>query len=216
MPVTGRASDETDYHEPPRGGVSTADPISADQPAPHKHHHHSQNQPDSLLDPKKPPPLVKQITQYSCWAAALQSWLEVAEVPGRPHITQEQITAQHQDETRSGFDIPQLRQLLAAWGMDTTLVYFEDFDTVHIKDALTKRGPLYVGTRIQFSYWHAVVLFDVQEPTPGSKDLQPRFWVMNPGTGKIEGWLEKDFFRESVGHPLIIGFKSIGPTGRVR
>ncbi len=170
-----------------------------------------QKLPGAASNPARPPRGVRQFGGYSCWAAALESWLDAAESPAT-HLTQAELVALFPDQARAGFTNKELRQVLASLGMDTFWMPFGKFDAPNIKDTLNKRGPLYVGTQVLAVYWHAVVLFSVEEHA----GQEPRYWVMNPGTGNLEPWVEHDFFRRGPNHDLIVGFKSVGAHGRVR
>jgi hypothetical protein len=116
-----------------------------------------------------------------------------------------------------GFNNVDLRKYLGMFTMSTFWMPYDNFDSTTIKGLVDRFGALYIGAsydKIQY-WWHSVVLYKVDEPKLGSTDKAPKYWVMDPATGRSDHpWLVQDFFKAGQGTEVLIGFKNPHGGGR--
>ena len=168
--------------------------------------------------PRRVPRFVRQKTSESCWAAALESWLDW--FGDRPR-TQEQLIAAHPEGAR-GFELHALRRILASLGMTTLYLSSDEFTAARVKEAVDKLGVVYVGMRNDrylLMWWHAVVVYDVVLPGPGDPDPEPSYLVMDPASNAAAPvrWRKSQFFATGSDRRVLFGFRPPrGGPGDVR
>jgi hypothetical protein len=170
-----------------------------------------------------PPKIVKQITDVSCWAAALESWLVAVNGPSQRR-TQSQLLKQI-DARDNGFDVENFRAWAASLGMESAYLGLTQFQIEHIRDLL-KYSVLFVSYCLSRNsrWWHDVVLYDTTQD-----DLKsPVYLVMNPSlrypeqSGRqmwpagYQRWEKRHFFPAGNDVDVLIGWRVKGRAGRVR
>jgi hypothetical protein len=162
------------------------------------------------------PKIVLQNTRTTCWAAALESWLDTADKTR--FQTQDQLVHQVSGDSsfKGGFKIePGFRNVAASKGMTTKFVRLDDFTPWSLSKKL-EVSVLFVGFEMEkYSiWWHAVVLYAIESPNKGST----RFYVMDPGadprppkTQGLDTWDLSAFFVAGPERLVLVGWKENGP-----
>jgi hypothetical protein len=167
---------------------------------------------------KRVPRIVRQRSSMTCWAAALESWLDwFAERPR----TQEQLLAAH-PEGKQGLELSVLRRILASLGMTTLYLTSDELTAARVKEAVDKLGVVYLGMRqdrYTLFWWHAVVVYDVVLPGARDADPEPAYLVMDPASDAagLARWRKSDFFATGSDRRVLFGFRPPrGGPGDVR
>lgn len=166
------------------------------------------------------PKFVKQLTNESCWAAALESWLDAVGPPSRkatqPQLLQEWNTRWPRPKPDFGAYLEEFRDLVADYAMNTKKIFGESFTAANLEGQL-KAPPsavVFIAYKVQAgaeSWWHDVVLYGIVTP-PGNEAL---FQVIDPAGGP-SFFLRGDFFtvKNKKKEPVIIGWKSMNAKGK--
>ena len=151
------------------------------------------------------PPLVEQVDEVSCWAAALEAWLSVT--PGRTRKSQHELIGVMEkkkalDEegylkVKKGVLI--LRQLA---GME--LEVFQKHEKAQLTGSfllkkLAKRGYLYMVYNV-FGVGHAIVVYGIVND-PGSETV----FAMDPWMGTSTNDTLANYKRDS--HEFVVGWR---------
>src|SRR5689334_5804740 len=101
-----------------------------------------------------PPKNVTQLSDNTCWAAALESWLFAVKAKCRP-CTQGELMKQGE----FGLDTQTFIDRARTWEMDTRIV--PDFPSAGLMEAtLRNLGYLFISHRLgEIAWWHCVVLY---------------------------------------------------------
>jgi ABC-type bacteriocin/lantibiotic exporter with double-glycine peptidase domain len=160
---------------------------------------------------KRPAPrVVQQKGNESCWAAALESWLDAIGEPQRRRTQAELL----KDRKEEGIKVPEFRNLVAGFGMDTKMVQGAgEFIADRIEERLRNSSVLLVAyeTEDHSFWWHDVVLYAVTIP---AKD-EPAYSVMDPAKkGGYDTFYKVRFFPAGPDEPVILGWQARGRPGK--
>jgi len=137
------------------------------------------------------PKVVRQSTPEHCWAAALESWLDVT--PGHAKLTQDKLITLYGSPPKGGLDPVKSFDVVAQTvGMSYQFVKLAEFSADFVLDKLRKRGGLYIVFKVQSGWSHAVILYGVHVPNGD----EPSYKVMDPAplTAGLKSWHKVDFF----------------------
>jgi hypothetical protein len=147
-----------------------------------------------------PPP--RKVVQFqlgdNCWAAALESWLDVVKVKCQP-CTQRDLIKQ---QGTLGMDIqPFIDQAEKNWEMETR-VRLDFPSATEMAGTLHQLGYLYLAHRLrEIAWWHCVVLYGVTSPS----DDEPKYHFMDPADGNLAA-KPKAFFLQGDSPRMLVGW----------
>jgi hypothetical protein len=143
-----------------------------------------------------PPKSVAQIGGNSCWAAALESWLDAVKAKCQQRTQGELIK-----QGEFGMDIQLFIDQARIWEMETR-VRLDFPSAMEMEATLRKLGYLYVAHRLrEIAWWHCVVLYGVTMP----KDDEPVYHFMDPADGNL-ATKPKVFFLQGDSPRILVGW----------
>jgi len=159
---------------------------------------------------RHPPRVVHQRDNFSCWAAALESWLSAVGDKAHERTQIQLLGGKHPQE--KGTSIVGFRNLASAYGMDTKIIASQDFSADHLAGLLKSKSVILVGFEAEMYtiWWHDVVLYGVVT----SPNDEPIYQVMDPAEGYTK-YRRSDFFAAGPDEPVLIGWKAVGRSGRL-
>jgi hypothetical protein len=159
---------------------------------------------------KRPAPKrVQQKRDESCWAAALESWLDAIGEPRRRRTQAELLEGRKEDNIL----IPDFQNLVAGFGMHTKVISgVGEFVAERMEERLRNSSVLLIAYEMAklSQWWHDVVLYGVTIP---EKD-EPTYQVMDPATGGYETFSRARFFPAGPDEPWLIGWQASGRPGK--
>jgi len=149
---------------------------------------------------KSLPPLEAQETTWSCWAAALRSWLLVT--PGRPtYNTQSDLITLYQTTPSGGIDPEEKIPTIAGdYSMDYEVISGRRFRGSRIARLLREKGHVIIMYNIATGIAHSHVVYGVGYPD----GVNYRISVMDPSSGGGYKNMPVDFYTSKTA--LIIAY----------
>jgi hypothetical protein len=149
------------------------------------------------------PKLVTQLEPESCWAAAMEAWLDI--VPGRAKLTQDELIATYASNVRTGAldtacrrptpDRTCFPRMAADVGLEHSDVRVSRVTKNFLIEKLQK-GPVLAMYNVTPTFSHAVVIYGVGRPT--GQDVMVSY--MDPTDGSYRN-RELNAFRRMLAGP---------------
>ena len=153
------------------------------------------------------PPLVEQVDEMSCWAAALEAWLSVT--PGRKRRSQHELIGVMENKAALDAEgylnikkgVPLLAQMVGM-GLQVFPKHKKaQLTGTFLLNKLAKRGYLYMVYNV-FGVGHAVVVYGIVNE-PGNETI----FAMDPWMGKAyTNDTLADYKRDS--HEFVVGWSA--------
>jgi hypothetical protein len=158
-----------------------------------------------------PPHIVIQRSNESCWAAALESWIETVGDLARKQ-TQEQLLSGLAGRQGEWLRVNDTRYVAASFGMDTEFFSPSDFNADRLQMLIKTKSTLFIGFELgkYQQWWHNVLLYGI---TSNPRD-EPRYEVMDPAVG-YRVFRRPDFFPAGPDEPVLVGWKTSGRAGKL-
>jgi hypothetical protein len=130
---------------------------------------------------KKLPPLIRQRTDYTCWAATMSAWLAVT--PGRVKLTQDELIQNYSTLTDENGALPPQNYREMAYDQAMTVDFLPKGEVTeeYIEKMIADKGHLILifNSPDKANGSHAVIVYGIGYPTGGSKQLA----IMDPWRG---------------------------------
>ena len=150
------------------------------------------------------PPLVEQVDEMSCWAAALEAWLSVT--PGRKRRTQHELIGVMEQKAALDAEgylnikkgVPLLAQMVGM-GLEVFPKHKKaQLTGTYLLKKLAKRGYLYMVYNV-YGIGHAVVVYGIVNE-PGNETI----FAMDPWRGRYTNDTLADYKQDS--HEFVVGW----------
>ncbi len=154
------------------------------------------------------PKAIRQKTSHRCWAAALESWLDIN---SRKKINQIEINQKYLIKNfglpNGGLTENKLETLANVLFMRLERITIDNFNVNAIKTKL-QLGHLYIIYKVTPAWSHAVVLYGVKESTVD----EPKYMVMDPYSGYKDRYKDRFFSNLPyvvIGYPTAFTFQGL-------